>query len=335
MDNKVKEYRRGKLSLIIMLAFITSMFTAVSVYVSVDFASINYKEKYDELYEHQLEYLMDEPVEYDDRYERENICRLIAVDYTYTGEYEKWNGKSYYKKINVRLTNTANEPLYNVKLKVPYRQHYIDEISYFEVMVGTVLKEGKEFTIELPEPAVVYDWGLVTLKGCTQDALCYTYYTEEGYSYSEAIEEIDHYLIDAVLGGKPVAKTSEEKLRAIPVYVITGLLYLALLILIVNVLQRSKEVARGEYEIINGEVVPKSKVASYTKAREIMSKLIDEEDKEVLSLFTSKQKKKEEEDKEVASALMPADFDDGHPTTHDCGGFDINEDDFKIDPNDY
>ncbi|MBP3631157.1 MAG: hypothetical protein J6J23_06715 [Clostridia bacterium] len=338
MENTRKIFKVQLFSSIIGLTVfgaVVFFFVYACIYSLRDNEYIVYKEKYDKYYKHQLNYLMNEPINAGDKHDPEKLCKIITVKFTACGNIYNADDKSYNNKYIVTVYNNSDEDITDVEVTIPYVTHlgergkrwvHCDDISgnsYATAIVDTAKYEY----------IAVEGFAYVTTDDCTSPAICY-----EEFGYDVQLPEenaktlVDEEVINNIIGGKVEPKTQGELISdALPYMIPAGILSLIFVFVVIRTIGLLKKIKNGEVTVVNGKVVLLSPELKEQQA-EKQHLLMDYRYQKQLKKYENKNKQEQEMSDKTP---LPSDFDDGHPTTHDCGGFDINPDDFKIDPNDY
>ncbi len=321
---------------IIFLGFILSMLVYGCVNSLRDNDYIEYKEKYDKYYEHQLNYLMNTPIEAGDKYNSDKLCKIITLSFTPTGNPFTSNGKVYYAQYTAIIYNNSDEDVLDVEAFFPYvsylgvkgsRWVWCEKISANSYARVTISSSNHE-DIEL------LGFAYVSTEDCTGQAICYK---ETGNDIQLSVEDakklIDEDVINNIVGGK-VEPLSQAQLieLALPMLIVAGIFGIMIISVIIKSIIVIKKLRSGKYVVVNGRLLsiydPEAINRVRNQADEAKLRQIAEEKGYSPKEYYQKLK-------ELDQKPLPSDFDDGHPTNHNCGGFDIDPDDFKIDPNNY
>ncbi len=298
-----------------VVAFILMIFTFIP------FNQISYDNRFEELYEHQYEYIMNETQDFDDVFDRDEFCNFVEINFEQGGKWIEQDGVVYFQDLKIEFTNHSNRNFTELSISLLY-EDYNGESGQFDVTIGDVgagsiaLKE-----LKMPRLCKVKKVCLVS-ESRISNAVCYA--IERGAEMLTPFEAgrlIDITLITALIGERP-----EPILSGTIKYLIAFILCvisLGAIIISKLIADDIARVKRGEFVVEEGKIKP----------NRTTNKIIDTIEK-VIEEVVEEEEVGEKSLKETEKTL-PSDFDDGHETNHDCGGFDIKEDDFKIDPNNY
>lgn len=321
-EYKLKQYKKRSYMACASVFVVFLAFLAFSLLLIVDFDTIRYNEKFEEMYEHQLEYYENEGGEADDKYDPEELCNVVSVSVVPIGNYVTYGEETFSLTYLVTITNETGASLTDTCIKIPYKIRDDNKIYYFEKQLGIVPIGEQSVQIEAPYYIKAFNVAMIKTGDTSEYGVCYPPIARDGeISETQAIEFVDLEAIEAIIGEKPKQKSVADILNGLPLYIATIVLFIAFLKSLVNTLKGVNEVSRGNYAVINGNIVPKSDSEAIKLEKALSGEFSNQLDKKS---YIHK-----------AEKPMPSDFDDGHETTHDCGGFEINEDDYKIDPNDY
>lgn len=318
----VERYKKSQKTKATICGVIIGVLILSLFLVLVPLNQIIYDDKYEELYEHQVEYLMNEVPDFDDVFEKEEFCNFVDIDIEQGGIWVEQNDKVYFQDLKINFTNISNKNFTDLSVSLIY-EDYAGERGQFDVTLGEALA-GESITkeIKMPRLCKVEDVCYVS-ESRVKNAICYAVERgEERPTPYEVRYMVDEDLIKVLIGNRPESRLSDDTREAISYITIYG--SIIAFIVMFNAISNIGKVKKGCYKIEDGRLK-----LTETKFKNVIEEIIEEEEE------VEDENMQEEKPLEEIGKTLPSDFDDGHETTHDCGGFDIDKSQYEINQDDY
>lgn len=337
-EEKIVKFYKGfrKTTMITSIIMALGMLVMLVV-ITIPFNQIIYKNRYEELYEHQAEYLMnDEMPDFDDVFEREEFCNFVDIDFEQGGQWLELNGELYFQDVKMEFTNLSSKNFTDLGIEV-YAIDYEGKRWTSFINIGEVAA-GQSVTKEMSMPRLCIVKNVCRVsESRVKNAVCYAIDRgDQWLSPYEVAKKIDESLIVALIGEMP-----EPAMSGVTKFITIGILVAFLpgvILKVVNEIRDYRLIENGEYTVEDGEVIlnkdKKRRDKGGSRGKWLANLKQEVEEIEVEEEIEDDDMQ-EEKPLEKIGETLPSDFDDGHKTTHDCGGFDIDQKDYSIDPKDY